>query len=166
MAEVTERYGLPLLQAGQSQKEVTHNEAIVRTDALLHPAVESRTLASPPMSPTPGQAWIVAAGAGGEWAGRDGSIAAYQAGGWTFVAPSEGCLVWVRNEGVFALFGPGGWNAETWPVKGLSLDGDAMLTNPQPAIAAPTGGATVDSEARAVVGQILAALRAHGLIEP
>lgn len=165
MAEATDRYGLPLLQAGQSQKEVTHNEAIVRADALLHPAVESRTLASPPTSPAPGQAWIVATGASGEWAGRDGSIAAFQAGGWTFVVPSEGCLVWVKNEGVFAVFAPGGWNAEAWPVKGLSLDGDGLLTNPQPAIAAPTGGATVDNEARAVIGQILSALRAHGLIQ-
>lgn len=165
MADATDRYGLPLLQAGQSQKEVTHNEAIVRADALLHPAVESRMLASPPVSPAPGQAWIVASGASGEWAGHDGSIAANHAGGWIFIAPSEGFLVWVKNEGVFAFFGPTGWNAEAWPVKGLSLDGDGLLTNRQSAIAAPTGGATVDSEARLVLGQILGALRAHGLIE-
>jgi hypothetical protein len=33
------------------------------------------------------------------------------------------------------------------------------------AIADPGGGSTVDSQARTAVGQILAALRQHGLIE-
>jgi hypothetical protein len=33
------------------------------------------------------------------------------------------------------------------------------------AIAAPTGGATVDSQARLAVSGILAALRSHGLID-
>lgn len=165
MAEATERYGLPLLQAGQSQKEITHNEAVVRTDALLHPSVESLSLTSPPSSPTTGQAWIVGSGANGDWAGQDHAIAAFQAGGWTFVVPSEGCLAWVRDEGVFALFGTGGWETGSWPVNGLSLGGDAMLTTRQPAIVAPTGGTTVDAEARIAIGHVLDILRAHGLID-
>ena len=165
MVETTERYGLPLLQAGQSQKEITHNEAVVRTDALLHPSVESRTLTAPPSSPTPGQAWIVGSGASGDWAAHDHAIAAFHAGGWAFIAPSEGCLAWVRSEGVFALFGSGGWDTGRWPVNGLNLGGDAMLTSRQPAIAAPSGGTTVDAQARTALDLILSALRAHGLIE-
>lgn len=164
MAETTERYGLPLLQAGQSQKEITHNEAVVRTDALLHPSVESRTLTAPPSSPTLGQAWIVGHGASGDWSDHDDAIATFHSGGWGFAAPAEGCLAWVRSEGVFATFGTGGWNSGTWPVKGLSLGGVTMLTTQQPAITAPGGGSTVDSEARTVIGQLVAALRAHGLI--
>jgi len=34
------------------------------------------------------------------------------------------------------------------------------------AIAEPEGGSVVDAEARAVINAVLAALRAHGLIEP
>ncbi len=165
MADVTGRYGLPLLQAGQSQKEITHNEALVRTDALLHPSVESRTLTAPPTSPTPGQAWIVGDAASGEWAGQDQAIAAFHAGGWSFIAPSEGCLAWVRSEGVFALFGSGGWETGGWPVNGLSIGGETILTSRRPPIVSPSGGATVDAEARTAIDLVLGALRAHGLIE-
>lgn len=164
MAEATGRYGLPLLQAGQSQKEITHNEAIVMADALLHPSVESRALTAPPSSPTPGQSWIVGSEGSGDWAGHDDAIAAFHAGGWSFIAPSEGCLAWVRDEGVFALFGTGGWETGQWPVNGLLLGGDVLLTTTQPPIADPSGGTTVDAEARTAIGLMLASLRAHGLI--
>ena len=164
MADTTERYGLPLLQAGQSQKEITHNEAVVRMDALLHPSVENRALVAPPASPTPGQSWIVGAGASGEWAGHDSAIAAFQAGGWTFLVPFEGCIAWVKSEGVFAVFTSGAWNDQGWPVNGLLLGGVAMLTDRQPAIADPSGGTAIDGEARTAIADILATLRAHGLI--
>jgi hypothetical protein len=36
----------------------------------------------------------------------------------------------------------------------------------QPGIAPPAGGATLDVEARSAIAAILAALTAHGLIEP
>lgn len=36
----TSRWQLPLLAVGQTQKEVTHNEALARVDALLVPAAE------------------------------------------------------------------------------------------------------------------------------
>ena len=72
MSEATERHQLPLLQSGQSQKEVTHNEALVRLDALLHLAVESRTASVPLVSPTLGATWIVAVGAAGDWSGQMG----------------------------------------------------------------------------------------------
>ena len=74
MAEATTRHGLPLLQAGQAQKEVTHNEALVLLDLLAHPAVEG-VLATPPAAPTPGQGWIIGAGATGAWSGQDGALA-------------------------------------------------------------------------------------------
>ena len=72
MAETTDRYALPLLQVAQAQKEVTHNEAVVGIDTLLHLAVEG-VLGAPPPTPLPGQAWIIAAAASGAWAGQDGA---------------------------------------------------------------------------------------------
>ena len=82
MAEMTARYRLDLLQSGQAQKEITHNEALIRADILLQSAVENRTLTAPPGAPVEGQCWVVAAAATGAWAGRSGEIACWSAGGW------------------------------------------------------------------------------------
>ena len=46
----------------------------------------------------------------------------------------------------------------------VRVDGVTVVRNRQPAIADPASGGVTDSECRAAVGQILAALRAHGLI--
>lgn len=164
MAGTTDRYGIELLASGQAQKEVSHNEALLRIDALLHAAVESRSLAAPPAAPTPGQCWIVADGASGAWAGQSGRFAHFRDGGWRFVAPQEGCLVWVRGEGVFARLTPWGWNVGDWPANAVVVAGNKVVGGRQPAIAAPNGGATVDAEARAAISAVLAALRTHGLI--
>ena len=92
MAEMTARYRLDLLQSGQAQKEITHNEALIRADILLQSAVESRTLTAPPGAPVEGQCWVVAAAATGAWAGRSGEIACWSAGGWLFVVLSRRLL--------------------------------------------------------------------------
>lgn len=44
------------------------------------------------------------------------------------------------------------------------VDGQRVVTNRQGAITDPTGGGTIDAQARTAVIQILGALRAHGLI--
>ena len=163
--EATERYELPLLQSGQSQKEITHNEALIRLDALLHLAIESQAAAAPPASPEPGQCWIVAASAAGAWAGKEGQVAQFHAGGWSFIEPADGCLAWVKDEGLFAYRSAGDWRSDAWPVRRLRLGGATMLTAPQPAIANPSGGGVVDAEARSILVQVLEALREQGLIE-
>jgi len=45
------------------------------------------------------------------------------------------------------------------------VDGTQVVTEQQPAIPNPTGGATVDAEARTSIIDILTALRTHGLID-
>jgi len=48
---------------------------------------------------------------------------------------------------------------------GLFIDGEQVVGTRAAAIAAPSGGAIVDTEARAAVSQILEGLRQHGLID-
>lgn len=86
----TPRLGLPLLAVAQAQKEATHNEALVVLDALVHAAVEAGPIAAPPLDPAEGQCWIVDPMPVGEWAGREGLIALWTAGGWRFLVPREG----------------------------------------------------------------------------
>lgn len=163
MAEATTRHGLPLLQAGQAQKEVTHNEALVLLDLLAHPVVEG-VLAAPPASPTPGQGWIIGAGATSAWAGREGAVACWTPGGWRFLAAQAGMMVWQKADGSPAWFDGDTWRTDGWPTNGLLVDGQKVVGTRGSAIATPAGGTTVDGEARAAIGQILAALRTHGLI--
>lgn len=94
----TPRLALPLIEAAQAQKHVTHNEALARLDAEVQLAVADRDLAAPPASPVDGEQWLVAAGATGAWSGRSGTIAARRDGAWIFLAPAAGWLCWVSDE--------------------------------------------------------------------
>ena len=158
----TSRYALPLLQSGQAQKEITHNGAIAQIDALLHLVVESRTLAAPP-AVSAAAAWIVAAGASGAWAGRDGQVAVFDDTGWTFIVPRDGCIAFVRAEAAFLHSAAGTWH-DSWPVHSLSINGRATLAGAVVAVPPPVGGVTIDAEARATVRQLIAALQTLGLL--
>lgn len=159
----TLRYGLPLLQSGQAQKEITHNDAVSRLDLLLHLTVESRRTATPPATPVNGTAWVVAVGATGSWAGHVGEIAAYADAGTSFTVPQDGCVAYVRDEGVFSHFRQGAWQ-DRWPVAALSVGGRAVLGGSLATVAAPGGGSVVDVEGRAAFSQLLTALRGLNLI--
>lgn len=158
----TTRYGLPQLQAGQAQKEITHNEAVGRIDALLHLVVESRHSAVPALET--GTAWIVATSATGAFADQFGQIAVCDDGGWSVIAPRDGCIAFVRDESVFIHFAAGMWR-DGWTVPSVSVGGRALLGGPIVGVAAPTGGSVIDSEARGAVVQLLTALRGLGLID-
>jgi len=135
-------------------------------DIAVAAAVEESPLSAPPSAPAPGACYIVAGPATGEWAGKEGSLAAFSSGGWRFVAPVEGMSAFVRSSVVWALYRAGAW--ELGAVRGSSLicGGQQVVGNRGGAIADPAGGTTVDAEARTAIGQILAAMRLHGLIEP
>jgi hypothetical protein len=163
MMSETIRHALPLLAAGQAQKEITHNEALVVIDRQLHLAVESRLLSAPPASPVPGDAYIVGTGASGDWAGRAGQIASFDGFGWQFTAPVRGCVAWIADETAFAVH-DNGWSTGGWPANGLRISGRDLLSATPVAIAAPAGGATVDGQCRAVVVQLLAALKDQGIV--
>lgn len=86
--------GLGYLAPSQAQKHVTVNEAFRRLDALVQLGVRDRDRTEPPAGPEEGDRHIVAAGATGVWAGRDGQIAAFLDGTWVFVEPKPGWLAY------------------------------------------------------------------------
>lgn len=94
----TPRLGLPLLAAGQAQKHVTHNDALMRLDALVHLVVASRTQTVPPVSPVETSAYIVPAGSSGVFAGHANDLAIFEDGAWSFLPPRAGWQAWVSDE--------------------------------------------------------------------
>jgi hypothetical protein len=99
----TPRTKLPLLAAAQAQKHVTHNDALVLADALIAPRILDRDLATPPVSPSDGDAYLVRATASGAWSGQEGKIAYCIDGGWRFAAPFAGLTLYVADENVLLL---------------------------------------------------------------
>lgn len=164
MTETSPRFALPLLQAGQAQKEMFHNEALARIDALLHPAVASIATDTPPTSPIIGDAWIVGPGSSGAWAGKMGDIACWTGGGWRFLSPKAGLKVWLLDAGCWAWHDGSAWQSGALPSGGLLVDGIQVVGGRQGAIVTPSGGTTIDTEARGAIALILAAMRQHGLI--
>jgi len=137
------RFGLPLLFAGQAQKEVFVNEAHALTDALLHPAIEGEADA-PPAAPADGESWLVGETPTGAWADHAGALASYQPGGWIFTAPRDGLRVLDRSTGQDIRY-RGGWHRPATPAE-------------------PVGGTTIDAEARAAIAALVAALADAGLL--
>jgi hypothetical protein len=108
--------------------------------------------------------WIVPTGASGAWIGRSGHIASFGDAGWTYLIPRDGCIAWIADENIFGVYFESAWHADGWPVAGLRLGNRVVLAQTASAIPAPTGGTTIDGEARAAVSAVLAALRQLGLI--
>lgn len=159
------RLNLPFLSAGQSQKELIHNEALQVLDVIVAAAVEEAPQSSPPASPPVGACYIVGPSASGAWTGKEQSIAGFTSGGWRFVTPQEGLAAYVKARGTWACFRAGSWEIGTVRGTSLVVDGEQVVGSRGSAIDGPSGGTTVDAEARATIGEILATLRQHGLIE-
>ena len=102
---------MPLLMPAQASKHVTHNEALLRLDALVHLAVLDRDTTQPPAAPLEGQRHIVAVGADGGWAGQAGNIAVFATGGWDFLIPRAGWRAFVLAEGIEVIWHNGQWQS-------------------------------------------------------
>jgi hypothetical protein len=105
----TPNLGLPTLAQGQAQKEITHNEALLRLDAMVQASVRSRALATPPASPANGERWIVPPGAGGAWVGQADRIAFWRETAWAFFVPANGWRVQVEDERIAVVWSDGAW---------------------------------------------------------
>jgi len=165
MSDQSPRFGLPFILPGQAQKELFHNEALVRIDAMLQAAVQEGPRPAPPSAPEPGQCWIVAAGATGDWSDRGDQLAAWTEGGWRFLAPSVGTCVWDKAAGVPRQWDGSAWSGGRMACAGLSIAGKAVVGERLPAVPSPSGGTIIDAEARAALAAVIAALKSHGLTD-
>ena len=150
------RLALPLLAAGQAQKEWTHNEALALLDLAVQATVAGdarraargpgggRSAGSSAMRPT------------GAWTGHAGAIAGWTAGGWRFVAPREGMAA-VEPYARFARPACAG------PRRGAGrLDRDgAQVVGPRGRRSRSGGGSRRMRGARAIVGDPGGAARAR-----
>jgi hypothetical protein len=164
MSETSARLGLPLMQPGQAQKELTHNEALTLLDLAVQASVVALGVDDPPAAPVAGQAWIVGAAPTGAWVGQPHALAGWTAGGWRFVVPYEGLAVWVIAAARGARYAGGAWRLGTLAGSAVLIDGIRVVGAQRGAISDPSGGAAADAEARAAIAAILSALRGHGLI--
>ncbi len=152
--EETLRLRLPLLVAGQGQKEITHNEALLLLDAAIGASVERRDVLVPPDDAQEGQCWLVPAGASLGWDGQADKLALWTAGGWRFLHVPEGFTVYVRQEQLRICRLGSGWLPE------------APIGAPAAPITLPVGGGVVDAEVRAALAQVMQRLVGLGLIQP
>lgn len=117
----TTHLNLPELTASQSQKHVTHNEALFYLDNLVQLSVIDKDLSAPPGPPTKGDRYIVGASATGDWTGKEDQVAAYDGDGWLFFAPADGWLCWVNDEAKAYRYASSSWSI---------LGADPVITSP------------------------------------
>lgn len=138
----TRTFALPLLFAGQAQKEFTINHALTAIDSALQSSVEA-SLPSPPAAVTEGQAYRVISVASAEWQGKEDSVATMIGGSWFFTEPFPGMRLYDRTAGTIIHY-ESGWESAQAPQT-------------------PTGGSTIDVEARQMLTELTEALRKVGV---
>ena len=108
-ASSTPRLGLPFLAAGQAQKHVTHNDALMALDDIAH--LTAKTIASTlPEGAGAGERVLLLNAIGG---GAAGDIAEKEEGGWRFISPRPGWIAFVEQDGALKVWSEGAWQ----PVK-------------------------------------------------
>ena len=139
----TTNLALPLLFSGQAQKEFFLNQSISLIDAMLV-ATAVQTTGAPPTNPGEGECFIIDVAASGDWAGHEDEIAVRIGSDWHFVFPHNGMSVFDQEAGVKKQYN-GGWVAASQ-------------------VTQPSGGSTVDAEARAAISVLLGELQKLGIL--
>ena len=128
MEDVSARLTLPYIQPSQAQKHVTHNEAIAQLDLLVQMVVEAFDAQTPPATVNEGEIWALGAAPTGAWAGQADMLAAWDNGGWRFIAPLPGWGAVSRADFALRI-----WTGTAWelPAAGAlnRLDGVGIGTD-------------------------------------
>ncbi|CAN7427915.1 DUF2793 domain-containing protein [Neorhizobium sp. LjRoot104] len=117
MADTTANLDMPFILPSQAQKHVTHNEALLRLDALVHLTILAE-LANPPGAPAEGACYLVAAAPTGAWAGKTGRVASWQDGYWAFLVPRIGWRAWFAAPEKLKVFSGALWQDIPLPATG------------------------------------------------
>lgn len=105
----TPKLGLPLIEADQGLKHITHNEALAMLDLGVQVSFISDGLDVPPGSPGEGDTYAIGQSAIGDWAGHDGQLASYFDGDWRYAVPGEGWMGWNQSLGTLQIHLSGQW---------------------------------------------------------
>lgn len=126
MSELSPRLALPFLMAGQAQKHVSHNEALILLDGLVQSTVQEFAAETPPADPAEGQVWALGPAPTDAWAGQEGDLALWFDGAWQFITPAPG---WRAAQGTdLRIFDGADWVApalQNLPGAGINATHDA-----------------------------------------
>lgn len=134
MSELSPRLNLPLIQAAQAQKHVTHNEALRLLDVVAQLAVSGFDETTPPGAPVNGETYAIGTPATGDWVGQEGSLAFWFDASWIFVAPQEGWRAVELGTTAIKVFDGSDWQdatvqADLNNVAGVGINAMSDATN-------------------------------------
>lgn len=158
------RYSISLLQVGQSQKELTHNEGLQALENCVQPIVEGAPSNVPPSAPEVGQQFLVAEDPTAEFLGAKFNLATWTEAGWLFTAPRERFSAVDAWTGLSWSFESGAWRSGVVRGSEVQVEGKRVVGSQRSGIRSPSGGTVVDQEARVALEAVLLAMREHGLI--
>ena len=142
LPSVTKNFSLPFLFSGQAQKEFKINQSLAIIDTVLQQGV-SGSLSTPPVSPDEGDCYRILSPADGAWIGQEEKLAVRVGDAWHFVEPFIGFTIFDRGTSSMLHFN-NGWQSASEP-------------------SMPSGGDTVDTQARAAISDLIQALRKMGI---
>jgi hypothetical protein len=129
-------------------------------------SVEGPPADDPPSTPEPGTAYLVGDAPNGAWSSHAGHLAGFGIAGWRFIAPTIGMSVFEKSSQTIAVYSDAGWEIGKVRAASVIINGVQAVGSRMEPIADPSGGSTIDTEARATLVAVLGALRQHGLISP
>jgi hypothetical protein len=166
MSNATARFRFPCILPSQAQKEAFRNEALVAIDAALHPAIVEGPLSAPSARPATGSVLAGCAGGDGALVRQRKSHRALDSGRLAIHGTRRfGLVFWKESAGLWICWTGTGWSEGEMSVSRLLIDGQQVVGARQPALPSPSGGTTIDAEARASIMALIAALKSHGLTD-